>query len=582
MASSRFAESFAEVRTVIARAHPPLPWLVAVMATFLVVGALGAIPPLFTARIIDALDHANGAGAMHSLGMYVVVTLAYGVAQFASTYATSAFRETLVRNLRIALISTLQRARFDDLTTLSLGEITTRITSDIDSLCNQLEYSVVPTVQGFVTIIATAVVMLTQNVPLSFVSFVFVGLVFIPIRIVTPRLRSQQQRLSAMRDDFTGSLNENANLSALALLRNRRAAEAQLFSIKGLTERMRSLKLVQLVTAEGASFATTVLGFLGPTAILAIGTTLLLTHRIHSVGLIVAFLMFHARLAAPFSAMSGLPLQMSALGVFAHRLIDIFSLREESSGEKPFVYGPLVAEHLSVIREDRTILSRASAYFEAGSHVALVGPSGSGKTTFATMFLRIYDPTSGSISIGGTPLPEISLDALREHVAIVSQDPLVFDASVLENLRYTNPDASNEAIDHAIEICHLRGVVDRLPEGLATRVGQRGFRLSGGERQRICVARAIVQRADILVLDEALSGVDVATETSILDAIAAEMKGRTLLVVTHRLASIAKFPCIAVLENGAVTVMGDHARVREVSLWYRSRSEEASQQVMYS
>lgn len=582
MASSRFAESFAEVRTVVARAHPPLPWLVAILATFLVVGALGAIPPLFTARIIDALQHANGSGAMHSLGMYVVVTLAYGVAQFGSTYATSAFRETLVRNLRIALISTLQRARFDDLTKLSLGEITTRITSDIDSLCNQLEYSVVPTVQGLVTIIATAVVMLTQNVPLSLVSFVFVGLIFIPIRIVTPHLRAQQQRLSSMRDDFAGSLNENANLSALALLRNRRAAEAQLFSIRGLTERMRSLKLLQLVTAEGASFATTVLGLLGPTAILAIGTTLLLTHRIQSVGLIVAFLMFHTRLAAPFSAMSSLPLQMSALGVLAHRLIDIFSLREESSGAKPFVYGPLRAENVTVVREDRTILSQASAHFDAGSHVALVGPSGSGKTTLATMFLRIYDPTSGSISIGDTPLPEISLDALREHVAIVSQDPLVFDASVLDNLRYTNPAATNDIIDHAIEICHLRSVVDCLPEGLATRVGQRGFRLSGGERQRICVARALIQQPDVLVLDEALSGVDVATETSILSAIAGDMKGRTLLVVTHRLASISEFSCIVVLENGNVTVMGNHAHVREASSWYRSRSEEALQQVMYS
>ncbi|MHB8462243.1 MAG: ABC transporter ATP-binding protein [Vulcanimicrobiaceae bacterium] len=582
MASSRFAESLAEVRTVVARAHPPLPWLLAIVATFLVVGGFGAIPPLFTAKIIDALQHADGNGAMHSLGMYVVVTLIYGIAQFGSTYATSAFRETLVRNLRIALISTLQRARFDDLSKLSLGEITTRITSDIDSLCNQLEYSVVPTVQGLVTIVATAIVMLTQSVSLSLVSFVFVGLIFIPIRIITPRLRAQQQRLSAMRDEFTGNLNENANLSALALLRNRRAAEAQLFSIKGLTERMRSLRLLQLVTAEGASFATTVLGLLGPTAILAIGTTLLLTHRIHSVGLIVAFLMLHSRLAAPFSAMSSLPLQMSALGVLAHRLIDIFSLREESSGTKPFVYGPLSAENVSVIRDDRTILSRANAHFDSGAHVALVGPSGSGKTTLATMFLRIYDPNSGSVSIAGTPLPEISLDSLREHVAIVSQDPLVFDASVLDNLRYTNPGASSDIIDRAIDVCHLRDVIDRLPEGLETRVGQRGFRLSGGERQRICVARALIQRPDILVLDEALSGVDVETETSILDTIAADMKGKTLLVVTHRLASIADFPCIAVLENGEVIVMGDHTHVRDVSPWYRSRSEEAAQQVAYS
>jgi ATP-binding cassette subfamily B protein len=575
MLSHRFRDSVRAVRCVLAHAKPPLGWTAASIACFLAVAALGVFPPLFTANIIDALQHRDVTVAFHALGAYVAVTLLYAIAQFASTFATGSLRETLVVNLRIALMAKLRSARFSELTTLTLGEIANRISNDIEMLCNQLEYSTVPLVQGIVSIVATAAVMLTQNVELSLVSFVLVVLVLIPIRIVTPRLSEQQKRISAMRDDLCGTINETANLSALALLRNQSAARREGARLFDLVWRTRALRLKQMVTAEWASLATTVLGLLGPTAILGIGATLLMQHRLSSLGIIIAFLMFYTRLAAPFSSMSGLSLQVSSIGVVAHRLMDIFNLGDETSGDARFVPDGLTLRGVSVARGDRTLLDDVDLRIEAGSHAAIVGPSGSGKSTLATLIPRLYDATKGRVTIGSEPIENLRLDGLREAVALVSQDPLIFDTSLLENLTYTRPDASSADVQSAIELAGLEGVVSRLSDGLATRLGQRGFRLSGGERQRICVARALVQRPDVLVLDEALTGVDVEHEMQILRAIRSFMKDRTMIVITHRLGSVSEFDPIFVMEQGRIRARGSHRELRASDAWYRMATDSA-------
>jgi ATP-binding cassette, subfamily B, bacterial len=573
MPSTRFRESLRAVRCALGRSKPPPLLVAASAAAFLAVAALGVLPPLYTANIVDALQRRDLAVAFHALGAYLAVTIGYALAQFASSYATSWLRESLVVNLRVALMEKLRSASLQELSKLTLGEIANRIATDIESLTGQLEFCVVPVVQGVVSIVATAAVMLTQNVELSLVSFAIVGLVVVPIRLVTPRLSAQQRRISAMRDDLCGTINETANLSALALLRNRSAARREGARLLDLVTRMRALKLKQTVTGEWAALATTALNLLGPTAILGVGALQLMQHRLDSLGTIIAFLMFYGRLAAPFSSLSGVPLQVAAIGVVAQRLMDIFDLADEASGSAPFAHDAIEFRGVRVERGERVLLSGVDLHVAPGMHAAIVGPSGSGKSTLATLIPRLYDVSAGEVSIGREAIADLDLATLREGVAFVAQDPLIFDATLHENLTYTRPDASPDDVAEAISLAGLDGVVGRLSEGLQTRLGQRGFRLSGGERQRICVARALVQRPDVLILDEALTGLDLEHELHVLRGIRAFMKGRTLLLITHRIASVADFDRIFIVEKGRIRASGSHERLREIDPWYRASAQ---------
>jgi ABC-type multidrug transport system fused ATPase/permease subunit len=480
-----------------------------------------------------------------------------------------------VLNLRVALMAKLRSASMQELTKLTLGEIANRIAMDIESLCNQLEYCTVPVVQGIVSIIATAAVMLTQNVELSLVSFALVALVLVPIRLVTPRLSAQQKRISAMHDDLCGTINETANLSALALLRNKSAARREGARLFDLVGRMRAMRLQQMVTAEWATLATTALGLLGPAAILGIGATLLVQHHISSLGIIIAFLMFYNRLAAPFNSLSGLPLQISSIGVVACRLMDIFDLGDEVSGSAAFANESVELRGVTVERGGRVLLDAVDMQVPAGAHVAIVGPSGSGKSTLATLIPRLYDVSAGEIAVGSAPIGSLDLTGLREAVALVSQDPLIFDTTLAENLTYTRPDAARADVERAIGMAGLNEVVGRLSDGLETRLGQRGFRLSGGERQRICVARALVQSPRLLILDEALTGVDVEHELQILREIRNFMEGRTLIVITHRVPSVAEFDSIFVMQDGGIRARGSHEELRDRDPWYRLATESS-------
>ena len=568
MVSSRFRKSLAAIATVIKNAQAPLPWLLAVAGGFVLVALLGALPPIFTGRIVDALQHLRATDAMYQLGLYVAVTIGYGVVGGFSTYATAALREALVRNLRLALMAKLQRARFDELSAITLGEVATRITADIEMMCNQLEYSVLPTLQGAISIAATAAIMLTQNVPLSIVSFTLVAFVIIPLRVVTPRLAAMQKDYSSMRDDLCGTVNETANLGAQALLRNVRAAARERTLLRDLVDRMRRMRLAQTALGETANLATILLNVLGPVAILGVGTYLLLHHQIASIGVIITFLMFHGRLAGPFAGLSSLPMQIASVGVLANRLVDIFGLREEVSGAAIFANGTIDMREIRIARDGRTILDGASVSIPRGGRIAIVGPSGSGKSTLAMLPLRLYDPDSGSVRIGGQGVSDFDLGDLRNAVALVSQDPLIFDTSLYENLTYTNPSVSQERVLEAIDFCLLGDLVATLPEGLQTRLGQRGFRLSGGERQRICLARAILGDPQILILDEALTGVDAESEATITAGLRERLVAGTLVVVTHRLRAIAEFDSIIVVEGGRVSAQGTDAELCATSDWY--------------
>jgi ATP-binding cassette subfamily B protein len=198
---------------------------------------------------------------------------------------------------------------------------------------------------------------------------------------------------------------------------------------------------------------------------------------------------------------------------------------------------------------------------EPGQTVALVGPSGAGKSTVFQLLLRFYDAQSGTVAIDGVPVREADLQALRARIGLVPQDSVVFSTSALENIRYGRPEASDEEVMAAARAAHADGFIRALPEGYASFLGERGVRLSGGQRQRIAIARAILKNAPLLLLDEATSALDTESERAVQAALDAAMRGRTTLVIAHRLATVVNADRIVVLEAGRVVDAGTHAEL---------------------
>jgi ABC-type multidrug transport system fused ATPase/permease subunit len=202
--------------------------------------------------------------------------------------------------------------------------------------------------------------------------------------------------------------------------------------------------------------------------------------------------------------------------------------------------------------ETREVLSKISVKIKGGQKVALIGPSGAGKSTFIRLILRLYDLAGGEILIDGTDIHTVTQESLRQNISLVPQDPVLFHRSLLENIRYGRKDATDSEVIEAARLAHCDEFVQNLPLKYETYVGERGIKLSGGERQRVAIARAILKNAPILVLDEATSSLDSASESLIQDALDVLMKGKTTIVIAHRLSTIRKMDRIIVMEGGSI------------------------------
>jgi ATP-binding cassette subfamily B protein len=224
--------------------------------------------------------------------------------------------------------------------------------------------------------------------------------------------------------------------------------------------------------------------------------------------------------------------------------------------------------------QGRAVLSDIDLDVPAGHTVALVGATGSGKTSLVSLISRLYDVSSGKVLLDGVDVREVSLRSLRQAIAVVSDDPFLFSASVAENIAYARPEASREEVETAAVRAQAHEFVQRLPQGYDTRVGERGLTLSGGQRQRLAIARALLANPRVLILDDATSSVDASTEQSIKLALAEAMAGRTTFVIAHRLSTIALADEIAVIDHGKLVAYGSHHELLDLSPLYREIVEK--------
>ena len=552
-------------RRILRLFRPYTGRLVVVGLLIAVSSLVGLGSPFLLRGIIDnALPHKDtGLLALLALGMIgvAVVSTVVGVYQ---TLLSTTIGQRIMRDLRVAVYAHLQRMSLAFFTKTRTGEVQSRIANDIGGMQAIVTSTATSIVSNATVVVGSAIAMLAMDVRLALLSFVLLpGTVWINRRVGAMRRRlttERQHRLALMTSQVQESLSVSGVLLGRSMGRSPELTERFAGDASGLADlEVRSQmagKWQQSTISITFAAVPAVTYWLGGLA-LAGGSTV-------SIGTLVAFTTLQSSLFNPLNALlrTGVQVQ-SSLALFA-RIFEYLDLpvdivESPSPVALPGVRGDVRFSGVSFAYEPGApTLIDVSLEVPAGSTLAVVGATGSGKTTLGYLLARLYDADSGSITIDGVDVRDLSLAALSSTVGVVSQDPYLLHASIAENLRFARPDATDDELVRAARAARIHDLIASLPEGYDTVVGERGYRFSGGEKQRLAIARVILKDPKILILDEATSSLDTTSERLVQAALEPLMEGRTTIAIAHRLSTILAADVIFVLDGGQIAEQGRH------------------------
>jgi ABC-type multidrug transport system fused ATPase/permease subunit len=540
-------------------------------------GGTVAIPAL-TGMAVDAIQGGDSS-RLRTLGLLIAVA---GVARWVLSVA----RRLVAGRVSLSVELLLRQTLYDHLQSLELGffdrqqtgQLMSRATVDLQSVRFFLGYGLVWILQSALTISFTAVAMVVIDpvlavIALSPVPFV----VWVSARYgrrSRPALQEVQQRIAEL------TANAEEDIGGVRVVKsfaqeNRRYANFERSASRVFTQ--------QMVSTRIAAFYNPLIGFLpqiGLALLLIVGGRQVINGNT-SLGDFTAFYTYLLALLGPMRSLGislGLAQRATASGARLFQILDRAPelLAPADAPPLPVGAGDVRLDHVTLRYEDATAeaLHDVSLHVQAGTTLALVGGTGSGKTSLVALLARLYDPTGGTIRIDGADVRDVDLRSLRGQIAIVDDNPFLFSASVRDNIAYARPEATDEEVELAARRAQAHEFIARLPDGYATRIGERGLTLSGGQRQRVAIARALVADPRILVLDDATSSVDASTEQHIKEALREAMAGRTTFIIAHRLSTIALADEIAVLEEGRVVAQGTHDELLQTDSLYREIVEK--------
>ena len=538
--------------------------ILALVALVVAAGAMLAVGQGLRAVIDRGFAAGDPAWLDRTLAAMVAVILVLALATYVRFYNVSWLGERVTADLR--------RRVFDHLLTLPpawfeagrTGEVITRLTADTTQIENVIGSSLSIALRNALLLVGGLALLFTTSLKLSLLTVAGVPLVVTPIIVFGRRVRTlaraSQARVAALGERIDETIHEIRIVQAYGHEAADRRAFGALVEQSFATARQRVANRALLVAC------VLVLVFGAIAFILWVGGHDVLGGEL-SAGQLSAFVFYAAIVAGSVGALSEVWGDLQRATGATERLMEILATRpaiRAPARPAPLpepARGAIDFERVSFrypARPDAPALADFDLSVAPGETVALVGPSGAGKTTVFQLLLRFYDPESGVVRLDGLPLAEADPQALRRRIALVSQEAVIFAASVAENVRYARPDASLDEVRAACVAAFADEFIERLPEGYDTDLGERGVRLSGGQRQRIAIARAILADRPVLLLDEATSALDAESERMVQTALEGLMQGRTTLVIAHRLATVQRADRIVVLDGGRVVQQGRH------------------------
>ena len=534
--------------------------IVALVAT----ATVSLVLPLAVRKVVDNFnaDESNLLDQYFAMAIVVVALLAFGTGM---RYAlVTRLGERVVTDIRKAVfgrVINMSPAFYDNILT---GEVLSRITTDTTLILSVIGASVSIALRNMLIFAGGLTMLLLTSVKLTGLLLLIVPIVALPVLTLGRRLRV----LSRENQDFIAASSGNASevLSALQTVQAFTHETASRQTFDRVTEKSFELAAQRINTRVLMTMIVIYMIFSGVVGVLWIGVHDIRSNAI-SAGELAQFVIYAILVAGSASALSEIWGELQRAAGATERLVELLQAQDTVTEPKnPLdlsqpLRGEIIFDDVHFrypARPDRLSLSQINLTINPGETVALVGPSGAGKTTIIQLILRFYDPTSGQVRLDGVNLCDLRRDVFRNVVALVPQDPVVFAASALENIRFGNPEASDEQVYAAARAAVAHEFITQLPDGYDSYLGERGVMLSGGQKQRIAIARAILRDAPVLLLDEATSALDAESEQAVKLAVEALSSDRTTIIIAHRLATVKKADRIVVMDKGQIVDTGTH------------------------
>ena len=546
------------------------------LAALILTAAVSLVLPLAVRRVVDGFN----SGDTSLLDQYFGAALAIAALLALGT----GLRYYLVTRLGERVVSDIRRALFDRVMAMSpafferilTGEVLSRLTTDTTLILSVIGSSVSIALRNILILLGGLVLLMLTSAKLTGLVLLIVPAVVVPIVVLGRRLR----RLSRENQDWIANSSGSASeaLSSVQTVQAFTHEARTKAAFADVTEKAYQSARTRIKTRSVLTMIIIFLTFSGIVGVLWIGARDVRAGTM-TPGELVQFLIYAVMVAGSVGALSEIWGELQRAAGATERLVELLGTTDtvrDPAAPKTLVRPARGAIEFHNVRFNYptrptiSALDGVSLNVAPGETIALVGPSGAGKTTILQLIMRFYDPQAGVVSLDGINLADMARDDFRRCIAMVPQDPVIFAMSARENIRFGRPEATDAEVEAAAQAASAHGFLTALPEGYDTWLGERGVMLSGGQKQRVAIARAILRDASVLLLDEATSALDAESERDVQAAVEALSKGRTTLVVAHRLATVKRADRIFVFDQGRIVATGTHdALVAEGGLYAR-------------
>ncbi|MFC9060464.1 ABC transporter ATP-binding protein [Streptomyces sp. NPDC057074] len=573
----------ATLRRIGAFARPHRTRIVRFVLLGVVTALLAVATPVLAGRVVNAIVSGGDEGRVVRLALLIaLIALAEAVLGILSRRISATLGEGLILDLRTAVFDHVQRMPVAFFTRTRTGALVSRLNNDVIGAQRAFSNTLSGVVSNLVTLVLTLAVMLTLSWQITLLALALLPVFVLPARRMGRRMARMQREAAALNAAMGTRMTERFSAPGATLIKlfGRPGDESAEFA-----DRARRVADIGVRTATAqAAFITalTLVSALALALVYGLGGFLALRGSLDP-GAVVALALLLTRLYAPLTALAGARVEvMSALVSFERvfEVLDLTPLIDEKPDARPVPDGPVAVEFDDVrfgypaadkvslasleevasldTRGGDEVLHGLSFRAEPGQTIALVGSSGAGKSTIAALLPRLYDTDGGTVRVGGVDVRDLSARSLRDTVGMVTQDGHLFHDTVRANLLLARPGASDTELWDALRRARLTDLVRSLPDGLDTVVGERGYRLSGGERQRMTIARLLLARQRVVILDEATAHLDNTSEAAVQEALTEALADRTALVIAHRLSTVRAADRILVVEAGRIVESGTH------------------------